>query len=554
MKYLDSLFRKMFGREKDNSVSFDEDALWDSIVEDLGPENSIVPKSSILKAWIAPAFIVGVVLLGALYMIANNMESDKGNTLLGENQIETTVNPTISEEVSKRENGPARYSEQSKLENSNRIDEGKDNPLSNQGSLSNISNTSNVTDAERTNFDQKTKAESKSKADKGVTVNSTEKEESSKVQLTNYTNAPDGRELYRDPVGGESNSSGSRPSVESKDENKQETELQEVISTAETSGENIEKSNAEQLNNDANAQDGREFFRDPKGNESSSSGSRPSFEMISFSELEVLETKLLQSHMSAVNKNSKNLVMQPIVELQPKLQNWKYSLDIFSGANLTDVSFRGQSSDVIETKNMTEQLGLGTQLGVDFMATYKSRWSLTSGLNATLLHTIYKDVSTTEMTEDQHQIDRVVLSQDYNIIEESTLTASLTRNIYRADIHNNYYQTITMPLLLGWQSRAGASSFGLKVGPQISYRYSQSGRTVDEKGIYRTFDGSEEALLKLWNIDLAGQLWFSLPITDRLDIRGAYHLRANDNTIFNFAEIQGRTLNNQLRIGLTLNL
>ncbi len=490
MKYLDSLFRKMFGREKDNSVSFDEDALWDSIVKDLGPENSIVPKSSILKAWIAPAFIVGVVLLGALYMIANNMESDKGNTLLGENQIETTANPTISEEVSKRENGPARYSEQSKLENLNRIDEGKDNPLSNQGSLSNMSNTSNVTDAERTNFDQKTKAESKSKADKGVTVNSTEKEESSKVQLTNYANAPDGRELYRDPVGGESNSS----------------------------------------------------------------GSRPSFEMISFSELEVLETKLLQSHMSAVNKNSKNLVMQPIVELQPKLQNWKYSLDIFSGANLTDVSFRGQSSDVIKTKNMTEQLGLGTQLGVDFMATYKSRWSLTSGLNATLLHTIYKDVSTTEVTEDQHQIDRVVLSQDYNIIEESTLTASLTRNIYRADIHNNYYQTITMPLLLGWQSRAGASSFGLKVGPQISYRYSQSGRTVDEKGIYRTFDGSEEALLKLWNIDLAGQLWFSLPITDRLDIRGAYHLRANDNTIFNVAEIQGRTLNHQLRIGLALNL
>ena len=71
---------------------------------------------------------------------------------------------------------------------------------------------------------------------------------------------------------------------------------------------------------------------------------------------------------------------------------------------------------------------------------------------------------------------------------------------------------------------------------------------------YREFDGSDAALLKPWNIGAASQVWFSVPLTDSLDIRGSYHLSANENAIFNVTEIQSRTLNHQLRIGLTVKL
>lgn len=562
MKHLDTLFKKVFGREKDTTVSFDEDALWESIVEDLGPKNSIAPQSGRFGGWIPLSIVIGVVLAGSIYLAVTSTYPDATSAVFSKDET-SSIDKTSFE----NENLLADSRETKKLISESITDNVAANSirnnLSDQGerlsaepigdnrvqSLSSRNEeTSNSKDAaeivsENLSNSSKTafpRAEFNGKDTPTASSENLGSDNTYLVEIPSESSRSDSKNSSSETISGETSS----------DQINTSFSIAKSDDASQTSNEEI--SSMEKVDN-TNEMTVGDIERDLVVKERSWAESSPLITKAEVSPIEKIFSEAFtsaQMFLPLIKLNESGFT--PAHELQKKQENWKYTMSLFSGVNLTDVSFYGTPTEVQSSKNRTETSGLGTQLGLDFSAAYNNKWSITSGLAYTILHTIYKDESNLPFVEDQHVVDGIVLTQNSELLDEFSNLTSIERNIYRANVHNNYYQTISVPMLIGWQNKVGQASYGLRVGPQLSYRLWQSGRTLalDSEGIYGNFENAEDVILKPWNVDLAGEVWLAVPVTEKLNIHGGYHFQATQNTVFHNSDISARALNHQLRVGV----
>lgn len=195
-----------------------------------------------------------------------------------------------------------------------------------------------------------------------------------------------------------------------------------------------------------------------------------------------IANKLEDSSAPEIAKDSASLASSiPKIDL-PKIKKIHWETSAFAGINKTKWSFQpSQVEGLSSIKNNSIHGSWGNSFGADITLIWKNKWTASSGISyqnlwskldytkQTIQNKIRDSILTTVFINQQGEI----ISTVYDTIEISDTTNVRT-------VWNNHFQTIRIPLEIGFQKNIKHWRLGAKLGASFNFNIAQSGKTFGD--------------------------------------------------------------------------
>ncbi len=247
----------------------------------------------------------------------------------------------------------------------------------------------------------------------------------------------------------------------------------------------------------------------------------------------------------------------PIVNSELKRAKKKLVFDI--GLNSAFVSsgidYFGSNSDLVTRKNQTETGYYGYSVGIDISTVFRNKWIIHSGLvyqvqKSIFDESIYKDIS----VDRKYTTGILVNQENYELIDEFELdTVGVYSSLNR--VRNvNSFSSVVIPVQFGWKSPSSRLSYGILVGANIRIRTGQSGKLISLEQELSTLDNGSNLFYNSINIGLAVTPFLQYNLSPISSLQLSYQLAAYRPTISVDQTIMVTNYTNSFQIGFRYRL
>jgi len=466
MEHFDDIYKKHFKGEKSSVNSSEESQLWNSIVEELGPENSISSASGFIWKPLYGIIIALLILLPIAYFIGQNhgINSSFSETSNQENTklIQEEINPQNEVDQSEIDVQKELISKPSQNDKSS-LEKNYDEIIKKDSPLKVV--TSNFTDVGSTSTVTKTSNNFTRKSTQNINpINNQEKvSEKGGTSINN--------DITTDFAGlNPEDNKDIRSILEESDfdllNRKSELEKQEAINSF----------------------------------------------LINSSNIQLFPVSLLMN----------NPVISEINERQKLIS---YSVGVISGGNRSGIFYTGTNQGFVDRKNNAERAYFGYNIGLEFTARYKNQWIAKSGLEYTEQRTIYDESFTTLITRDVKGVSGILVNPfSYEVQQETTYDSTATIPSNNRIKQINQFTGIHIPIQIGWQSNMSGLSYGLLVGADIRIRRNQTGKILDMNEEIVDLEKQMNVFYNPVNVGFKANPFIRYALTPRIHIKGAYNV------------------------------
>ena len=166
-------------------------------------------------------------------------------------------------------------------------------------------------------------------------------------------------------------------------------------------------------------------------------------------------------------------------------------LQLYSGINIMDANYKATGLDqLVDLKNQSERVFPSVQVGVKADLKFKNGLTTHLGLEYQRHRSIFeleKEESLSVLLEDQLIkvfIDGATLDTLAKEFGSVLVDALETRQV----VHNNRYETLGIPIGLGYNKQIGNIMFGIEGGVYLGFTLDQNGKTLNASEQIVSFD------------------------------------------------------------------
>lgn len=190
-----------------------------------------------------------------------------------------------------------------------------------------------------------------------------------------------------------------------------------------------------------------------------------------------------------------------------EIPTWQTSIELFSGLNRSSVQYsRGSSMDLIDLKNKTERGYYGYNLGLNAQFVYQNKWLISTGVMYHVDRTIFDyEIDRTRSINKDDLVYGILIDYNSKELMEEYIKDSIIINsgIYRLK-QINQFQSIIIPIQLGWMYSNKNMTYGVKAGLHTRIRIGQQGKLLDLNQDVSTIESESNLFIK--NINVAYSL------------------------------------------------
>ena len=520
MGNLDDIFKDNFGAERSGLPADQESQLWDSIVDELGDENSIpAPASKIFSTRLIITLLVLTMIPLAFYL---------GRQSINENGL--TDNENNSELI---EN--AKVDEKEKVVQTIISTDKKETNSQDEKEINNAtSNTSKADNQSKINSEQINLNElddvAKIKIDPVIALDFKTKENLAIVSID------------------EKNSK----TIDSKDEKlslssnkpiRKEVTFKKEVIAVEKSTDLVEKRANETASESVEVTAAKSTIK-PTTSENGISGSEPKamIEVRSAEDIVVGEQTNITTNNEFVKssfikrmelltfdssfENIKPTITEPIITEDSKDKGpWKFAVTGVAGANRSGIYYTGSNSGFSARKNSSERAYYGQIFGANFSSIYKSKWIVNTGLHHEIQRTIYDETFNMNVSKQVNYISGILVnSQSYAVLDEynvdTTLVFSSVNKIKQINSFSNY----SIPVQIGYQWNRSSFSYGIMAGATLRIRASQSGKLLDANQELVDLDSGLDLFYNAFNVGINASPFIEYRINEKWSTLAEYNI------------------------------
>ena len=147
-----------------------------------------------------------------------------------------------------------------------------------------------------------------------------------------------------------------------------------------------------------------------------------------------------------------------------RIKQWKWASEFYGGADWSMNHFNDKNYDQINNRKAYESGWLSHNFGMGMMVEHRSGWLYSLGINYHRVNEKLKFQSTTQITEPTSGIVSVVVDRSGQIIESIPGTVNQTTTSKREVNITNHYNSINIPLGIGYRFRTKRSRLEWQAG------------------------------------------------------------------------------------------
>ncbi|MDA9773373.1 hypothetical protein N9B82_00335 [Saprospiraceae bacterium] len=520
MGNLDDIFKDNFGAERSGLPADQESQLWDSIVDELGDENSIpAPPSQIFSTSLIIALLVLTMIPLAFYLGRQSI-NDNGLTDNGSNS-ELLINDKV---------------EENELVDHSIISPNKKETSSENEKLIKTNNHSN----------SKATHDSISNSDQ-IKVNQLDDESNINIDAVI---APDSK-INENPEIISANENNSKtfdnrnetlPLSTNEPIRKQVTIEKESI-VVEKATEVVEKMATENVSKSDEVTAAKSTTK-PVNSENGISGSDQNIMIEDLTAEEIVGLKE-EAEQTSITKNNEFLNASFIKRMKlltfdysfedikpriSKLRNfepiisednkdkgpWKFSITGVAGANRSGINYTGSNSGLSTRKNSSERAYYGQVFGANFSSIYKSKWIVNTGLHHEIQRTIYDETFNKNVSKQVNYISGILVnSQSYAVLDEYNVDSTIVFSSVNKIKQINSFSSYSIPVQLGYQWTRSSFSYGIMAGATLRIRANQQGKLLDIDQELVDLDNSLDLFYNSFNIGINASPFIEYRINEK---------------------------------------
>lgn len=222
-----------------------------------------------------------------------------------------------------------------------------------------------------------------------------------------------------------------------------------------------------------------------------------------------------------------------IIENKKADSSLQFSVSVMAGLNKSGLNYSGTNTNLINTKNETERGYYGSNFGLDLGVEYKNTWMFSTGIYYNTQNTIFNIEGTRNniVYRDTFVSGILIDYSSKEVLEEYMKDSTFITDSYYRTQNINSFKSVVIPIQLGWKRASSRFEYGILVGANARLRLDQSAKLIDINNEIVDLNKDSNLFTNFIDVGFNFSPFLEYRISNQLGLRVAYDVQVYRPTI-----------------------